>query len=149
MQTYTRSSRDLRDAELEVRVNGPDCEPLPAADVRRLFPGGSLTEARLDRLQTWPRITVQCGDQIVAVATCQKTDTELRVAEVGLEMYCGCNIQEVLGALLDAVELAGLAGGCRRVVVMPPKAALGVFERRGYATISERCAGGWLEKPLM
>ena len=46
-----------------------------------------------------------------------------------------------LGRMLDS--------GCRRVVVMPPKAALGVFERRGYATISERCAGGWLEKPLM
>lgn len=133
---------------LEIRVTGPDCDPLAASDMRRLFPGSMLTEGRLDRLRDWSRVTVHCGEQIVAVATCHKSDLELRVPDIGLDRTCGCNAREVVHALLDALELAGVAGGCRRLVLMPPREIPGALDRRGYVTIAERCAGGWLEKRL-
>jgi hypothetical protein len=147
--THTGSGSAVRVDPLEVRVTGPDCEPVSDADLRRIFPGGMLTQTRLDRLRQWPRVVVMCGERVVALATCQKTETELRVPEIGLDTSCGCGMHEVLNALLDAVELAGLAGGCRRIVLMPPKAGASLLERRGYEGISERCAGGWLEKALV
>jgi hypothetical protein len=147
-QTYSPAVPGPDINPLEVRVNGPDCEPLTSADLRRLFPGSALTQDRLNRLRDWPRVVVSCGERVVAVATCQKTEVELRVPEIGMDPGCECNERDVLNALLDALELAGLAGGCRRVVLMPPKVSLGFIERRGYARISERCAGGWIEKTL-
>ncbi len=49
--------------------------------------------------------------------------------------------------LLDAVELAALAGGCRRVVLLPAAVPeVEPFERLGYRIVNERCAGAWLEK---
>lgn len=148
MQPHSFVATDPRAAALEIRVSGPDCDPLPDADMRRLFPGSMLTEARLDRLQNWSRVTVHCGDQIVAVATCNKSDLELRVPDIGLDKACGCSTHEVMHALLDALEVAGVAGGCRRLVLMPPRESSTPLGRRGYQTIAERCAGGWLEKPL-
>lgn len=148
MQTYSHPTPGSEVNPLEVRVNGPDCEPLTAADLRRLFPGSALTQDRLNRLREWPRVVVTCGERVVAVATCQKTEVELRVPEIGMDPGCECNERDVLNALLDAIELAGLAGGCRRVVLMPPRGSLGFIERRGYLRISERCAGGWIEKTL-
>ncbi len=84
-----------------------------------------------------------------ATSTRWQTPCELRVPEIGMDPGCECNERDVLNALLDALELAGLAGGCRRIVVMPPKMSLGFIERRGYSRISERCAGGWIEKTLV
>lgn len=149
MRPLPETAAPNRPTPLEIRVHGPDCEPMTDADLRRLFPGGALTEARLDRLRTWPRILVTCGGRTVAAATCQKTETELRVPEVGMDATCGCSEREVIDALLDAVELAGLAGGCRRIVLLPPKVSLAHLQRRGYAGITERCAGGWVEKNLV
>ena len=132
----------------EVRVNGPDCDPLSDADLRRLFPGSMLTQGRLDRLREWPRVAITCRGIIVAIATCQKVDLELRVAEVGVDAESACDGREVLSVLFDAIELAALAGGCRRVVVNPPKVSLMFLQRRGYHALSEGCAGSWIEKAL-
>lgn len=145
----TTASCEREPGRLEIRVTGPDTELLPDADLRRLFPGSSLTQARLERLRDWPRVSVVCGDRVAAVATCHKTDAEMRVPDIGLDCGCGCNPQVVVQALLDAMELAGLAGGCRRLVLMPPRDFPFILQRRGYQTISERCAGGWLEKTLV
>jgi hypothetical protein len=140
---------------LDVRVTGPDCDELSDGDLRRLFPGSSLTGARLDRLRQWPRVVVTLGDDVVAIATCQKTDGEMRVPDVGLDIpvrdggcaVC-CSERDIVNTLLDAVELACIAGGCRRVIVSPPRVSLGFLERRGYVRVDERCAGGWIEKTL-
>jgi len=148
MSTTTSHPIESASPRLEVRVVGPDAEPLADADLRRLFPGGGLTQARLDRLRGWPRVTVLDGSQVVGVATCQKTETELRVPEIGMDVDPDLSSHEVLHALLDAIELAGLAGGCRRVVLMPPRGLAWLPARRGYVAITERCAGGWLEKML-
>ncbi|HSC28675.1 MAG TPA: hypothetical protein VLD67_15470 [Vicinamibacterales bacterium] len=149
MSTPAGATTPIDTSAFEIRVNSPDTEELSAADMRRLFPGSALTGSRLNRLHEWPRVSVVCGNQIVAVATCQKTDTELRAADVGIDGSCGCSLRVVLDMLVDALELAGLAGGCRRLILMPPSGSPDLLERRGFTAISERCAGGWLEKPLV
>jgi hypothetical protein len=133
---------------LDVRVRGPDCDPVSDADLRRLFPGSTLTQERLDRVRTWPRVIIACDGRPVGLATYQKTELELRVPEVGLDTTCGCGERDVLTALLDALEVAGLAGGCRRLIVSPPRTSLGYLERRGFTPVRECCAGGWIEKTL-
>jgi hypothetical protein len=141
---------------LDVKVTGPDME-LSDGDLRRLFPGSSLTGMRLDRLRQWPRVVISLGDDIVAVATCQKTEGEMRVPDIGMDIpamesgyavICRCSERDILNTLLDAVELASVAGGCRRVIVSPPRVSLAFLERRGYVRVNERCAGGWIEKSL-
>jgi hypothetical protein len=136
------------DTVLEIHVQGPDAGAVSDADLRRLFPGAALTERRLERLRDWPTVTVSCRNRIVALATCKKTETELRVPDLAIDADAPCDSHDVLVALLEAVELAGLAGGCARIVIMPPRQSPSVLERRGYAAIRERCAGGWLEKTL-
>jgi hypothetical protein len=141
---------------LDVRVTASDCDVLCDGDLRRLFPGSSLTGSRLDRLREWPRVVVTLGDEVVAVASYQKTDGEMRVPDIGLDVppegtgygSCRCSERDVLNTLLDALELAGIAAGCRRVIVNPPKVSLAFLARRGYIGINERCAGGWIEKSL-
>lgn len=135
-------------APLEIQVQGPDSPAVSESDLRRLFPGAALTDRRLERLREWPTVTVSCCDRIVALATCKKSETELRVPDLALDPDSGCGTHDVLTALLEAVELAGLAGGCRRIVIMPPRISPAFLERRGYSAIRERCAGGWLEKAL-
>jgi hypothetical protein len=143
---------------IEVRVCGGDCEPMSDADLRRLFPGSSLTQGRLERLRALPRVLVIMGDRTVAAATCQKVETELRVADLGIDAAaCGLRLvggppqpreREIINALLDAVEVACLAAGCQRIILNPPKVPLAFLERRGYTRVDERCAGGWIEKIL-
>jgi hypothetical protein len=56
--------------------------------------------------------------------------------------------RRALYALLDAIELASVAGACRRIVLIPGTDAIAVLERRGYAAVNEGCAGAWMEKAL-
>lgn len=141
---------------LEVTVTGPDCSILSDGDVRRLFPGSALTGTRLERLREWPRVVVTLGDEVVGVATHQKTDGEMRVPDMGLDAAtvetgsraCRCTERDVINTLLDAIELACIAAGCRRVVLNPPCVSMAFLERRGYIRVNERCAGGWIEKTL-
>lgn len=41
-----------------------------------------------------------------------------------------------------------MAGGCRRIALIPPRVAAANLERRGYVGIREGCAGAWMEKSL-
>lgn len=137
---------------LDVRVDGPD-DRLTAADLRRLFPGSSLTDVKLDRLKSGPRVLVTLGDVIVGVATCRKSDGEMRVPDVAIDVPAAVGARssprDVLNALLDGIELSSIAAGCRRIVLNPPAGSLSFAERRGYRRVSERCAGGWIEKSLV
>lgn len=158
MRPLTSRSGQPESPAMEVRVCGGDCEPMSDADLRRLFPGSSLTQARLDRLRDLPRVLVIMGDRTVGAATCQKVEAELRVPDLGVETSVGGlrlvggppqpREREVINALLDAVEVACLASGCSRIVLSPPKVPLAFLERRGYRRVDERCAGGWVEKIL-
>lgn len=136
---------------LDVRIDGPD-DVLTAADLRRLFPGSALTDVRLDRLRSGPRVLVALGDDVVGVATCRKSDGEMRVPDVAIDIPMSAgrrwSPRDVLNALLDAIELSSVAAGCRRVILNPPTDSLAFVERRGYRRVNERCAGGWIEKSL-
>ena len=136
-------------AGLNARIDDAGCPPLTDGDLRRLFPGGSLTDRRLDRLRNWLRVVITHQDRLVGVATCRETDGEMRVPDVALdrdEQELG--VHQILHALLDAIELAATAGNCRSIVMSTPQVSPAWLQRRGYHAIRESCAGAWLEKAL-
>jgi len=132
---------------MQMRVLGPGYGPLSPADLRRLFRGRRLTPARRERLANSGRIVAACGSRIVGVAAFERADGELRVHEFGIDTTSPCSADQIANALLDALEVACLAGGGRRLVLLPRAAVAGVMlRRRGYVTIAEGCAGSWFEK---
>ncbi len=132
---------------MQVKVLGPDCAPLSAADLRRLFRGRRLTPARRDRLAQSGRVIATCGNRTVGIAAYDRADGELRVHEFAVDAASPCAEDQVVNALLDALEVACLAGGGRRLVVLPRAVvASALLRRRGFVTIAEGCAGSWFEK---
>jgi hypothetical protein len=133
---------------LRVQAFGPDADPVPADALARLFPRVPPHSARFDRLARSARIVVTRGSRIVGFAVYQRIDGEVRVPDLALLAPPGHGVRDVLGALLDALEAACLAGGSRRIVLPPTAPALGLLRRRGYELMSEGCAGAWMEKTL-
>ena len=132
---------------MQVRVVGPDAAGLTPADLRRLFRGRRLTPARRARLANSGRVTAACGNRIVGVAAYERADGELRVHEFGADASTPCTLDQIATALLDALEIACLAGGGRRLVLLPRAAvAAHLLRPRGFVTIAEGCAGSWFEK---
>jgi hypothetical protein len=139
-------------AELDLVVEGPEVRGLADADARRLFPG-TLTGARLNRLRHWPRLVVRVDDTLAAAATYTQTPFEMQIPDFGISIPSALGTgrpglaKRVLDTLFDAIEVASLAGGCHRVVVIP-SAGIADLERRGYVVVREGCAGAWMEKSL-
>ena len=139
-------------ATLDLRVEGPDVRGLSDGDIRRLFPE-RVTGDRLNRLRNWRRLVVRIDDRTVGVATYTQTPIETHVPDFAVAIPPQMearyeNVQaRVLDSLLAAIEVASLAGGCRRVVLIPQGSAA-ELERRGYTCIHERCGGSWMEKSL-
>lgn len=133
---------------MQVKVLGPDCAPLSAADLRRLFRGRRLTPARRERIAQSSRVVAMCGTRTVGVAAYDRADGELRVHEFAVDATTLlCAEDQVVNALLDALEVTCLAGGGRRLVVLPRAViASSLLRRRGFVTIAEGCAGSWFEK---
>jgi len=133
---------------MQVKVLGPDCAPLSAADLRRLFRGRRLTPARRDRIAQSGRVIATCGARTVGMAAYDRADGELRVHELAVDVgSLPCAEDQVINVLLDALEVACLAGGGRRLVLLPRAAiASSLLRRRGFVTIAEGCAGSWFEK---
>src|SRR5262245_10374681 len=139
-------------ATLDLRVEGPDVRGLNDTDIRRLFPD-RLTGERLNRLRNWRRLVVRIDDRPVGVATYTQTPIETHVPDFAVVIPPSVEAQyenvaaQVLDSLLAAIEVASLAGGCHRVVLIPQGRAA-ELERRGYQCIHERCGGSWMEKSL-
>lgn len=132
---------------MQVRVVGPDSAGLTPTELRRLFRGRRLTPARRERLAQSGRVTATCSNRVVGVAAYERVDLELRVHEFGVDAESPCDIEKVANALLDALEVACLAGGGRRLVVLPRAAISGsLLHGRGFVNIAEGCAGSWYEK---
>jgi hypothetical protein len=133
---------------MQVKVLGPDCAPLSAADLRRLFRGRRLTPARRDRIAQSGRVVAACANRTVGMAAYDRADGELRVHELAVDGSTMASAEDqVINALLDALEVACLAGGGRRLVLLPRAAiAASLLRRRGFVTIAEGCAGSWFEK---
>jgi len=140
-------------ASLDLRVEGPDVRGLNDADISRLFPERATGE-RLNRLRNWHRLVVRVDDRVVGVATYTQTPVETHVPDFAVVIPLSMDAQydnvgaQVLDSLLSALEIASLAAGCRRVVLIP-QGHVGELERRGYTCIHERCGGSWMEKSLL
>jgi len=135
-------------SSLHVRVDGPDAAPLLPGDLRRLFRGRRLTPGRRARLEESGRVVASRGARVCGLAAFERAGGELRVHEFGVDAALPVYVaDEVVAALLDALEVACLAGGGRRLVLLP-RAAIGAvhLRRRGFVTIAEGCAGSWFEK---
>ena len=126
---------------------GPDAACLTPADLRRVFRGRHLTPARRERLRQSGRVVAACGKRVVGVAAYERADDELRVHEFGIDDSAPCRMDEIAAVLLDAIEVACLAGGGRRVVLLPRAAIADHLLRvRGFVPIAEGGAGSWVEK---
>ncbi len=140
-------------ATLDLRVEGADVCGLSDADIRRLFPG-AITGYRLNRLRNWPRIVVRIADILVGVATYTQTPLELQIPDFAVEIPPSIDFDhpdvrsQVVNSLLDAAETASLAGGCRRIVIVPAGRIQELF-RHGYVAVTEGCGGSWMEKSLL
>jgi len=106
-----------------------------------------MTSARRSRLGQSGRILAMCGTRVVGLAAYERSERELRVTELGLDHGSACATDEIAGGLLDALELACMASGARRLVLLPRAAlANALLRRRGYVSIAEGTAGDWFEK---
>lgn len=132
---------------MHLSIVGPDVEPLSAGDLDRLFPAGLLSAQRCERLTHCARVVATCDGHAVGLATYVKVGAELQVPDLAIDREAPCRPQDVLGAILDGLELAGLAGGARRIVMRPPPAIpLAVFRIWGYSALPRRRMAGWIEK---
>jgi hypothetical protein len=137
-------------AALQVRVLGPESSLPTAGDVRRLFSDRALTRARRERLLGLSKVVATVGPRLVGVALFERANDEIRVHELALEPDLCFSTHDILRQLLDALELACLASGGRRLVLLPSAViAVSPLERLGYRVVSEGCAGAWLEKRFM
>lgn len=132
---------------LHVGVSGPEGCALSPSDLRRLFHGRRLTPARRERLAASGRVVARCGPRIVGLAAYEPLGYEVRVHEFGADTTCTVPAEQIAGVLLDALEVACLACGARRLVLLPRAVVMpGLLRSRGFETMAEGCAGSWFEK---
>lgn len=140
-------ARPLAATPMHYRVLGPDVGGVGPVELRRLFRGQRLTAARRNRLAHGSRILAMCGARVVGIAAYERVDRDVRVYELGMDPESACGTDEIANGLLDALELACMASGARRLVLLPRMAVnSALVRRRGYATIGEGTACGWVEK---
>jgi hypothetical protein len=137
------------DNSLKLTVAGPEHEPLPRTEVTRMFGAAALGTARLERLARWSRLIAMCGDQAVAVVTYQGANGEVRAPDFGLDATGSCDAGTIVATIVHGLEVACLAAGAKRVVVMPPRGGEQALARAGYIAVHEGCAGSWMEKSLI
>lgn len=147
MQSGLDQASGPQPSPVKVRVVGPDAACLTPTDLRRLFRGRRLTAARRERLANSGRVLAACGTRIVGLAAYERTDGELRVHEFAVDATTPCAGDEIATALLDALEMACLAGGGRRLILLPRAASADhLLRARGFVPIAEGSAGSWFEK---
>lgn len=134
-------------APLQVQVLGPDATDRGLAEVRRLLSIRSSGRFRRDRLAHATRVVARSGADVVGVAAYERVGAELRVIEMVVESATTVCHTDVIEQLLSALEMAALAGGCHRVVLLPSAVlAATALEPLGYRVMTEGAVGGWLEK---
>jgi hypothetical protein len=132
---------------LQVRVVGPDSPTPTPLEVRRLFSHRLLSRARRERLARSAKVLAACDGRIIGLASFERGGDDIRVHEFAFEPDLSFSTQDILRQLLDALELACLASGGRRLVLLPNAiVAVSPLERLGYRIVNEGCAGAWLEK---
>lgn len=118
-------------------------------DLDRVFGRNGLhpVGVRLQRLTACSKILVLYHSRVVGIVAYENREDELRVHELAIANGTDCRPEKIADVALDALELACLAGGARRLVVT---SRAGTFRlplwRRGFVRIDKGCAGSWLEK---
>lgn len=93
------------------------------------------------------KILVLRHSRVVGIVAYEPQEAELRVHELATADEIGCDPETIVNVTLDALELACLASGARRLVVTARAETCGPpLRRRGFVRIDEGCAGSWLEK---
>ena len=148
MQPETRAySPAPPDTVMKVCVMGPDAPGPSLEDLRRLFRGHRLSPVRRARLIDCGRVVAHCEGRIVGLAVYQRLEVEVRVYEFGVDEQVPCGVEAVVARLLDALEVACLAGGCRRLVVVPHgQVEDRFFTERGFAALAHGSATHLFEK---
>jgi hypothetical protein len=148
--SVAEQNRPLAVTPVHFQVLGPDNGGVAPADLRRLFPGQRLTAARRNRLGRGGRILAMCGSRVVGMAAYDRAEGELRVYEIGMDPGSSCGTDEIASGLLDALELACMASGARRLLLSPRAALTGsLMRRRGYVTVGEATGGAWIQKTFV
>jgi hypothetical protein len=132
---------------LHVQVLGPDTGEAATAEIRRLLSARPNGRIGRDRLAHATRVVARSGARAVGVAAYERAGNELRVLELAVDPPPPLCAHHVIGQLLAALEMAALAGGCGRLVLLPA-AVLGAaaLEPLGYRLVTTGGSGGWLEK---
>lgn len=106
-------------AGLRLRIVDPEAMLPRGVDVWRLFRRRAITRRRRARLRKLPMVVATLGDQVVGLAAYERWGDDLRVHELA----CGADVSvpaaAVVTQLLECLELAALAGGASRVVILP------------------------------
>jgi hypothetical protein len=132
---------------MHFRVLGPDVGGVSNADLRRLFKGQRLTTARRNNLEGGGRILALCGPRVVGLAAYERTDRELRVGEFGVDTESACGSCVIANGLLDALELACVAGNVPRLLILPRVGSFDdVLRARSYQPIAQAAFVTWFEK---
>jgi hypothetical protein len=140
------AARRRKPPVLDVRVVERGRAARAPAELARVLSTRLVQSAHRGRLALTPRVEVRAGPTLVGVAVYRPSDSELRVPALGWTAIDGAGAHDVLARLLDTLEAVCVAGGWRRLVLVPPSRAQAVLRRRGYEVVSEGCAGAWMEK---
>jgi hypothetical protein len=62
-------------------------------------------------------VVAYSGGRLVGLAAYERHESELRAYEFGVDEEASCGVPAVVATLLDALEVACLAGGCRRLAI--------------------------------
>ena len=144
-----REPIDTQTGPLRLSVVGPDAAVPSASDLRRLLEGRALSRRRREGLAAMPKVIALHGSRVVGLAAYERGTGELRVIELAFASDLAYGARDVLRHLLDGVELACVAGGCRRLVLMPTAVvATGPLEELGYRVATNGQPHCWLEKRL-
>jgi hypothetical protein len=89
-----------------------------------------------------------CGPKVVGLAVYERSDRDVRVTEVGMDGHSPCGADGISNGLLEALELACMASGARRLLLVPGTGfSAAVLNGRGFVGIAAGGAGGsWFEK---
>jgi hypothetical protein len=131
-----------------IRILGPYA-PVNSDDLDRVFSGNRTRPVgpRLERLTACSKILVSYDSRVVGIVAYENRQDELRVHELAIAPATDCRPERTVVIALDALEVACLAAGARRLVVISCAGPCRVpLWQRGFVRIDEGCAGGWLEK---
>lgn len=119
---------------LRLRIVEPEGTLPSDADLRRLFRRRGITRRRRARLRALPKVLATHGDRVVGLAAYYRGRDDLRVHEIACAPDLSFTSGVVIGHLLEWLELAAIAAGARRVVILPWAVPAGTtLDRLGYS----------------